>query len=115
MSSQQKGNGLPRPSEIASGFGFVTPKDRAEWEHARQYQQEGRTRSAAAEFVTSSIAAASELGRKGIQAKLRAAHQVAAQEERDQAKQTRRTITQVETMDIQERDGRDRLEEGFEF
>lgn len=115
MSSQQKGNGLPRPSEIASGFGFVTPQDRAEWEQARHYQQEGRTRSAAAEFVTSSIAAASELGREGIQAKLRAAHQVAAQEERDQARQTRRTITQVETVDAQERDGRDRLEEGFEF
>jgi hypothetical protein len=115
MNSQQTGNGLPRPSEIAFGFGFVTPEDRARWDQARHYQQEGRPRSAAAEFVTASIAAASELGREGIQAKLRAAHQVAAQEERDQAKQTRRTITQVETIDVQERDGRDRLEEGFEF
>ena len=112
MSSRQKGNGLPRPSEIAFGFGFVTPEDRARWDQARQYQQEGRPRSAATEFVTSSIAAASELGREGIQAKLRAAHQVAAQ---DQTKQTRRTITQVETIDVQERDGRDRLDEGFEF
>ncbi|QNE18093.1 hypothetical protein F1D05_09595 [Kribbella qitaiheensis] len=115
MSRQHQGNGLPRPSQIASGFGFVTPKDRAEWEQARQQQQESGTRSAAAEFVTSSIAAASELGREGIQAKLRAAHQVAAQEERDQTKQVRRTITQVETVDIQERDGRTLVEEGFEF
>lgn len=115
MSNQQKGNGLPRPSEIALGFGFVTPDDRAKWDQARHYQQQDRPRSAAAEFVKSSMTAASEVGRERIQARLRAAHQVAAQEERDQTKETRRTITQVETVDIQERDGRDRLEEGFEF
>lgn len=115
MSNQHKGNGLPRPSETALGFGFVTPDDRAKWDQARQYQQQDKTPTAAAQFIKSAIAAASEVGSEQNQARVRAAHQVAAQEERDQSKETRRTITHIETVDIQDRDLRHPLDEGFEF
>lgn len=99
-------NGLPRSSDLGVGFGYVTPEDRAKWDQARSDRARNQHRSAASEFVKSSMSAMSELNREGIQASLRAAHQVAAQEERKRDTETRRTIVQVETVDILERDSR---------
>lgn len=106
MSTQQHG-GYPTPSAIAAGFGYVTPEDRAKWEQARA-QGAPRQRSAVAEFVQSSVSAAGELAREGIQARLRAAHQVAAEEERDDTRTRvrRRTIVETENVNWVDRDDR---------
>ncbi|MFG1858903.1 hypothetical protein ACGFJT_44210 [Actinomadura geliboluensis] len=108
MSGQQ--HGLPSASQLSLGFGFVTPEDRARWEQARRYSQR---KSAAKEMIASSLEAALELGQQGIQAKLRAAYQVEAEQQQERSRTTTRTITEV--VDFEDRDDRQEIDPSFEF
>ncbi|MFC4048382.1 hypothetical protein ACFOY4_01690 [Actinomadura syzygii] len=103
-------HGLPTASQLADCFGFVTPEDRARWEQARQYSQPRV--SAAREMITSSLEAAAELAQQGIQAKLRAAYQVEAQQ-KERSRTTARTVTEV--VDFEDRDDRREIDQTFEF
>lgn len=106
--------GLPGRSRTAEMFGIVTPEDRARWEQSRQRSEnaKGEKVSSLKEMLKSSLEAASDLGQQGIEAKLRAAHQIEAQRKNEERQMTTRTIT--ETIDHQDRDDRQRLD-GFEF
>lgn len=107
--------GLPQPNQIAQGFGFVSSEDRAKWDQERQAREANKAPSIVGEFFKGAFSSASEVRRDAAQARLRAAHQVAAQEEHDIATATRRTITQVETVDVFERDNREKLGGGLDF
>lgn len=115
MSGQQQKGGLPKEGQVAGGFGFVTVEDRQKWEQARQLQQ--RPESAAKAFVKGFMSGVTEYRSKLIDARLRAEQQEAVKEEHEatQAKTTRRTVKDAETVDIEQRDLRDQLDPGFEF
>lgn len=115
MSGQEQQRGLPRGPEVAGGFGFVTAEDRQKWEQARQAQR--RPESAAKAFVKGFMSGIGEYRSKLNDARLRAEQQELAREEHERTtvKTVRKTIDDAETVDIEQRDMRERMSPDFEF
>lgn len=94
--------GFPTRNQIAEAFGIVTPEDKARWE--QMDRATAPDRSAGREAVAGALESVGEVGRHSMQSRLRAAHQVDA-EQQQRGRETRvRTIT--ETVDFVDRDTR---------
>lgn len=105
--------GLPDSNQIGDMFGFVTEEDRQRWTAARQ-RLSSKPPSTAKQMAADAAEAAMELGSHSIQAKLNAEHHVKARDRNDMTtKKTKTTIT--ETIDFEERDDRDVIDDGYEF
>lgn len=105
--------GLPDSDQIGDMFGYVTDEDRQRWAAARQ-RLSTKAPSTAKQMAAAAAEAAMELGSHGIQAKLNAEHQVMARDRNDvTTKKTKTTIT--ETIDFEERDDREVIDDGYEF
>lgn len=105
--------GTPQKASMLSGFGFVTPEDRMKWDQARS-QLRKKNPSAAKEMVSSLFAGVSEIAQQGMQAQMRAAHQVHMQEQREGSRVEKvNTITQ--TVDFHDRDMRPTLDDELDF
>jgi len=91
--------GFPTSSDISEMFGYVTPEDRAKWDSQKEESDKqldkARNGLTAAGLASKSTAPALGMAEKVISSRMTGA----AMEERrnTQAKQTKRTVTTLET------------------
>lgn len=72
-------------SAILGGFGYVTAEDRAKWEQGRAQTRKEHPNMFTS-FIGGMASGVAEISKQGLEAKLRAAHQVKAQQaEKDSA------------------------------
>ncbi|MFD2024166.1 MULTISPECIES: hypothetical protein [Promicromonospora] len=122
MSDDQRAEGQQSRygSRLARMFGYVTAKDRGEWEQERM--QNRRNVNAVKKGAKSSLSSMMEFGERNIGSRLDAAHRVAAQtrfeESHDKVVSRHRdprTRSIVETVDYEPKDERQEIEPDIEI